>query len=97
MVFTGFWGAVCALLLNLFFSFAFSVPGWILLTLGYFGFLDMKWGLIWLGLWVLGNMIFMFALGGAVSWAQKVGNEKPKELPDINPYSPKNEDYLPKK
>ncbi|MDO4178120.1 MAG: hypothetical protein Q4D21_02925 [Phascolarctobacterium sp.] len=94
MVFTGFWGAILALFLNLFFTFVYSVPGWLLLAFWYFGYCEFKWGAIWLGLWIAGNIIFMFALGGFASWAQKVGNEKQPERPDINPYSPKNEDFL---
>lgn len=97
MVFTGFWGAVLALLLNLWFTFAFSIPGWIALGLGFMGFIEMKWGYYWLGLWLIGNFIFMYALGGFVSWAQKISNEQKDERPDINPYSPKNEDYFPRK
>lgn len=97
MVFTGFWGSILALLLNLYFTFPFAVPGLIALGLGYLGYLDTKWGYYWLALWIIGNAVFMFVLGGFVSWSKKVGNEKTEERPDINPYSPKNEDYLPKK
>lgn len=96
MVFTGFLGSILALLLNLYFTFPFAVPGLIILGLGYLGYMDTKWGYYWLGLWVIGNAIFMFALGGFVSWSKKVANEPHEERPDINPYSPKNEDYFPK-
>ena len=78
-------------LMNLFLRYRWSIPAWLLLA-AHFAFGTPLW-LFFLALafWI----VYALGMTGVMHWANRCGNIPNPQRKNINPYSPKNEDFLP--
>ena len=71
------------LIINLLLDLSCSIPAWICLALHFWVGLSIWWFIVAIGLWVLGNVLWMCFMG----WASRCGSEKTPPRENKNPYS----------
>lgn len=76
-------GFLLTLMINLLLDLFGSIPAWICLALHFWLGISIWWFIIALGLWIVGNMLWMCFLG----WAHRCGRRRDPPKENKNPYS----------